>query len=102
MLRSAVCRRQRGQNGMSHSCPRDHTLLDSPIRSLRTALSRVREESPRRVDAGARLQWRSSAGPKSPVPRPTPPLTIHTQAAPSSDGELRQIAGRLTTLLGGF
>ena len=30
----------------------------------------------------------------------SPPLTI--QAAPSSDGELRQIAGRLTTLLGGF
>ena len=78
MLQSAVCRRQRGQSGMSHSSPRDHPLLESPTLStrdvtlsLRAALSRAREESPRYVDAETRLQWRSSAGPKSPVPRLT-------------------------------
>ena len=30
----------------------------------------AREESPRRVDAGERLRWRSDANPTSPIPPP--------------------------------
>ena len=75
MLRSAVCRRQRGQSGMSHSRPRDQPRLDSPTLSPRLRLPREGpEERPRHVDAEARLQCRSSAGRNPPIPRLATPV----------------------------
>ena len=75
VLRSAVCRRQRGQSGMmSHSRPRDQPRLDSPTLSPRLRLpSRGPrgEASPRgcRSEAAVALQCR----PKSTDPTPRRP-----------------------------